>query len=260
MTTMNAIPTEFNGITYRSRVEARWAVFFDRMGWPAVYEQEGFDLGGVRYLPDFWLPEWKVFVEIKSGDPEPDEIKKCEALSAASQKPVWLFAGSPGNGTYKVFLFGMKEPEPRYEGWVDEAEIEPAIVGFEDSSVARTILSCRRCPRACLYYERLDDSRNMHEWGWREIGERCTNGDCSDRMPVYSGRVQMAADAAKNERFGVHDEKRVNERMSFEEICSLFRSSVPIEALNLFHRPPSYMSAKMIRDRILELSDEAARR
>lgn len=56
---MTPIPTTYRGVTYRSRVEARWAVFFEAMGWPAVYEQQGLDLDGVWYLPDFWLPNFR---------------------------------------------------------------------------------------------------------------------------------------------------------------------------------------------------------
>lgn len=48
------IETEYNGYKFRSRLEARWAVFFDAAGIKYEYEPEGFDLGnGLRYLPDF---------------------------------------------------------------------------------------------------------------------------------------------------------------------------------------------------------------
>lgn len=45
------IPTEYNGIRFRSRLEATWAAFFDLMGWRWVYEPT--DLNG--YIPDFFL-------------------------------------------------------------------------------------------------------------------------------------------------------------------------------------------------------------
>ncbi len=49
-----AIETRYKGYRFRSRLEARWAVFFDALGLKWEYEPEGFDLGdGVRYLPDF---------------------------------------------------------------------------------------------------------------------------------------------------------------------------------------------------------------
>lgn len=40
--------------------------FFDEMGWSYEYEPEGYELdNGTRYLPDFYLPEFKMFVEVK---------------------------------------------------------------------------------------------------------------------------------------------------------------------------------------------------
>lgn len=52
--TIKAIQTEYNGYIFRSRLEARWAVFFDALGVEYEYEPEGFELpSGKRYLPDF---------------------------------------------------------------------------------------------------------------------------------------------------------------------------------------------------------------
>lgn len=53
---IKAIETEYKGYRFRSRLEARWAVFFDACGVRWEYEPEGFDLGdGLYYLPDFLL-------------------------------------------------------------------------------------------------------------------------------------------------------------------------------------------------------------
>lgn len=59
--TIAALPTLYRGRMYRSRLEARWAAFFDRLGW--AYEYEPFDLGS--WSPDFLLTEQNVLVEIK---------------------------------------------------------------------------------------------------------------------------------------------------------------------------------------------------
>lgn len=67
---MKAIQTEYNGYKFRSRLEARWAVFFDMLKVRYQYEPEGFNLGnGGKYLPDFYLPEWCAYVEIKGQWP-----------------------------------------------------------------------------------------------------------------------------------------------------------------------------------------------
>ena len=39
-----AIETVYNGYRFRSRLEARWAVFFDALGVKYEYEAEGFEM------------------------------------------------------------------------------------------------------------------------------------------------------------------------------------------------------------------------
>jgi len=56
MRKIKAIQSEYKGYLFRSRLEARWAVFFDFCGVDYEYEPEGYDLGnGLMYLPDFLL-------------------------------------------------------------------------------------------------------------------------------------------------------------------------------------------------------------
>lgn len=78
--TIAAIPTVYRGRRYRSRLEARWAAFFDLLGWKAEYEP--FDLGG--WSPDFLLTGpygCSALVEVK---PFPDlaEATVLKALGA----------------------------------------------------------------------------------------------------------------------------------------------------------------------------------
>ena len=62
---IKAIETHYNGYKFRSRLEARWAVFFDEAGIEYQYEPEGFTNGEDCYLPDFYLPEHNTYVEVK---------------------------------------------------------------------------------------------------------------------------------------------------------------------------------------------------
>lgn len=81
---IKAIETYYKGYHFRSRLEARWAVFFDTLGIEWKYEDQGFERQVVdfvsngepvykteRYLPDFYLPNrWGgggIYVEVK-GD------------------------------------------------------------------------------------------------------------------------------------------------------------------------------------------------
>lgn len=93
---MKAIETEYAGYKFRSRLEARYAVFFDhlRTGWE--YEPEGYDLDdGDYYLPDFWMTDLKCFVEIKGQEPNEDELRKARKLYCHTEKAIALFHGMP---------------------------------------------------------------------------------------------------------------------------------------------------------------------
>ena len=93
---MKTLPTKFNGITFRSRTEARWAVFMDYAGIPFEYEPEGYDLGKAGwYLPDFWLLSLEMFLEIKPAHPVPGRSSPVEALCLETKKPVFQIFGSP---------------------------------------------------------------------------------------------------------------------------------------------------------------------
>lgn len=63
------IETCYNGNRFRSRLEAKWAYFFDLISLKYIYEHKGFSLSsGGSYLPDFFLPELNAYVEIKYKD------------------------------------------------------------------------------------------------------------------------------------------------------------------------------------------------
>lgn len=89
----HAIETFFKGVKFRSRLEAKWAVFYETLGLNWHYEMEGFELPSGRYLPDFYFPNLKVWVEIKPEEPSQEEKAKCEALCQLTNKDVYLFWG-----------------------------------------------------------------------------------------------------------------------------------------------------------------------
>lgn len=103
---MQVIPTNYRGIIYRSRTEARWAVFFATLGVDAEYEPEGYVLDGIPYLPDFYVRDWDYFVEIKGAVPTAEEQEKCRRLALATGKFVIIMVGQPGSGVTMGF-----EPE-----------------------------------------------------------------------------------------------------------------------------------------------------
>jgi hypothetical protein len=63
--TFKAKEQVYNGVKFRSTLEARWAIFFDACGLNWVYEPECFELDAGNYTPDFYLKKYDLFVEIK---------------------------------------------------------------------------------------------------------------------------------------------------------------------------------------------------
>lgn len=66
--------TWYDGTHFRSTYEARFAKALDRRNWAWVYEPRRFRLTGTSYLPDFFVPAMKCYVEIKGWfDPNSKE-------------------------------------------------------------------------------------------------------------------------------------------------------------------------------------------
>lgn len=111
---MKAIETSYKGYRFRSRLEARWAVFFDALGIKWEYEKEGYRLWSddrrewINYLPDFCLynikcPELKCYIEVKPSQVSEDEEIKARALARASNVTIVIVQGDPLDVSGKVF-------------------------------------------------------------------------------------------------------------------------------------------------------------
>jgi hypothetical protein len=110
MNDLKPIETVYNGYRFRSRLEARWAVFFDAFGIKYEYEKEGYDLGDAGYyLPDFWLPDLDMFVEAKGQQPTELEEEKARRLVLKSGKTVGLVGAVP---------CGYEDLQTQYFGYV----------------------------------------------------------------------------------------------------------------------------------------------
>lgn len=96
------IETFYAGCNFRSRLEARWAVFFDALGVIWRYEPEGYVLpSGVCYLPDFYFPTYKCYGEVK---PEGfDSDSRHEEFVANGGECLLLFKGVPGQYPNEIF-------------------------------------------------------------------------------------------------------------------------------------------------------------
>lgn len=80
--TIDAIPTKYKGRNFRSRLEAKWAAFFDLCEWK--YEYEPLDLNG--WFPDFALYGDKgnmILVEVKPVTKFPDDVAQRIQVAAS---------------------------------------------------------------------------------------------------------------------------------------------------------------------------------
>lgn len=112
--TIAPIQTYYNGYHFRSRLEARWAVFFDKANIKYEYEPEGFETDtdhlylskNEKYLPDFYLPEYEFYVEVKpyrSG--ATDELYKAISIMGYLRKTLLLLRDVPNTEECGIWWF-----------------------------------------------------------------------------------------------------------------------------------------------------------
>lgn len=130
---MKAIETRYQGCRFRSRLEARWAVFMDHAGIRWEYEKEGFDLDDAGpYLPDFWLPSHECWLEVKPAEPNDAEQRKLLALMQFTKRDVYCVYGSPGE-EYALWWWDRLAPVTWKKGICCTAQtgFEVAFCGWE---------------------------------------------------------------------------------------------------------------------------------
>ena len=132
-----SIPTNYRGRQYRSRLEAKWAAFFDLCEWR--YEYEPIDLNG-------WFPDFALFgdngnmilVEVKPVTNFPTDVaeKMEEAVGGAGHELLIL-----GQGPFYDFedgcigwLMEIREVEVSEVEWEREHEWGIAVWGQWESS------------------------------------------------------------------------------------------------------------------------------
>lgn len=104
----NVQPQEWNGVKYRSTLEAKTAQTLDRLGIPFQYEertitlQEGFrspfqkdKVRALTYTPDFILGNLPILIECKGFETPEWRIKKKLLLK-------WLLDNEPGTVFYQI--------------------------------------------------------------------------------------------------------------------------------------------------------------
>lgn len=163
---VRAIPTDYNGVRFRSRLEAKWAAFFDRCEWRWDYEPSDYE----GYIPDFCL-FFRVPVLVEVKPLQWDESESDEAILDEVRSKV-VRSGIKG----EVLLLGTRlTPGPHpYLGQMmsidsDADEVSPwgAAFAFECThcqrkSFANEIESWHCRARGC--YDEFNGKNHIEHW------------------------------------------------------------------------------------------------
>jgi hypothetical protein len=174
------IETVYRGYRFRSRLEARWAVFFDAAGIDFYYEPEAYQTSLGGYLPDFYLPSFGggIFVEVKYlGGFGVKEWDKCLELSGLTNKQVLLADGPPDDVFYRVVdrnAVNKTTSPPKDDAIIfsDICEIEPfekgALNAFFYGMFGR---NCHEPNSLCRVYtfHKPDKDRDFNFREWNEF-------------------------------------------------------------------------------------------
>lgn len=106
-----AHPTTYNGVRFRSRLEARWAAFFDLVKWE--WEYEPIDLQG--WVPDFWIQLPCDHSECPSGRELYAEVKPFRYIQEfAGTKVAELYESDPWSSPHPA-MFGITPAVTRWQ-------------------------------------------------------------------------------------------------------------------------------------------------
>jgi hypothetical protein len=191
------LPASYNGTLYRSHLEARWAIFFDKLDVKANYEPQGFDLGdGILYLPDFAIPGafGTIWAEVKpQWDIDMEGVEKWRRFAAVRPSPeksrAALLVGPPSAEAPAHIVIGGDET---IFGWPDGTRGvgsgDPLKGPWEDGEYA-----WRPCVGGYHF-----DLAYAYESNYMVLDDGC---------PKYAGgdghqRIEGAVSAALSHRFG----------------------------------------------------------
>lgn len=237
MSDIKAIETFYNGCHFRSRLEARWAVFFDTLEIRWEYEPEGFEIdGGHRYLPDFYLPKFDLWIEIKPGEipgwwgarkgqinlAQAQACDKASWFANHARKNLLMLCGQPrysadldtGDHYAGLMFFGDLE-SPFFKGTIAEDCMESLSEflqskGFDVPDFDGTL----RCAWTLIeadneYYEKAHNQPNLKwafgitdtHWRWVMVGDKPSIDWSYEELYKPGIQIVEALNAASYARF-----------------------------------------------------------
>lgn len=110
-----AIPSTWNGVNYRSRLEAKFARLLELMNIRFLYEPvKCAKAGGGTYTIDFFLPDQQLYVELKPKRPHVEEEERCEEMSAKGFRVALLYGSALHQPPFRSELF-LGKPHRDYK-------------------------------------------------------------------------------------------------------------------------------------------------
>ncbi len=159
----------YDGIQYRSRLEARWAAFFGLLGWR--FEYEPIDMAG--WIPDFLIHGFQhpVLVEVKPVTSFPGEV--ADKIEKAAKVSGWSTTSDEprDNAHCELMIVGCSVPisslmdSGSQIGWINDPLFGGANARWADASVAAE-------------GKRYDLSSYQGWWNGRITGERYAGKSC----------------------------------------------------------------------------------
>ncbi|HEY9862669.1 MAG TPA: hypothetical protein V6D21_00665 [Candidatus Obscuribacterales bacterium] len=177
---INAIPTRYKNLNFRSRLEAKWAAFFDLLNWK--WEYEPCDFNG--WIPDFVLIGEceNVFVEVKPVSKFPENVGEKLVKSGYQY-------GSKKDAGDEALIVGLTLIDDYFGGlalgWLDENGMgwwEPASIGKwygSESELKNRNLLYGFCHSFGSYHDRItgcyDGGTTEGDLWWQPSAEYNTN-------------------------------------------------------------------------------------
>lgn len=110
--------TDYAGVQFRSRLEARWALLFDTVGIPWQYEPRLFRTPEGGYLPDFLVGKARPFwLEIKGPEPIERDYVRAKHVAIQTGAKFRFLVGPIPKGPSHGILRTRVLPTPRSRVW-----------------------------------------------------------------------------------------------------------------------------------------------
>ena len=202
---IKAIETKYKGYRFRSRLEARWAVFFDELEVPWKYESEGYDLDGIYYLPDFCVrtKDGKMqFVEVKPEKGMTDEeVEKAKRLALKYDgSDVFVVMGDPMEHSMK-FFYGDSEFATT-DGLMIMWDRKVGGFTYFDRSILRFVVEAENCKK---YLDSAIEAHLNYRYSdakyWANEATRAASNVYRSALDNELHPHPFAAQAARSARF-----------------------------------------------------------